>query len=134
MDNKAAIRDAATCYLAAYESHDSIGCGAVYAEDAIGLSPWGPPFIEPDAIAAAHVEWVKEGETNRVMTIVDLVVDGETGVCLLHHKVDISGKSGMTKKIFSASLNTLRCQPDSHWKRRHTNLNELEDRPTGFEE
>jgi len=134
MDDSTAIRDVIARYLTAYESHDSTGCGAVYTKDAILLSPWGPPLFGPDAIAAAHVDWFKEGETNKVMTIVDLIVDSESASCLLHYEADVPGDNGTTEKVFGASLNTLRRKPDGIWKIHHTSLNELEDRPTGFNE
>ena len=133
MDDTTAIRDVIAGYLAAYQAHDGIGCSAFYTDDAILLSPWGPPLFGPDAIAAAHVEWLKEGETNKVMTIVDLVVDGETGICLVHYDADVPGDNGTAEKAFGTSLNTLQRQPDGNWKIRHASLNELAERPMGFD-
>ncbi|MFT7594670.1 MAG: hypothetical protein ACI8R4_001993 [Paracoccaceae bacterium] len=134
MDDATAIREVIATYLAAYQRRDAAGCGAVYTNDAIALSPWGPPIFGSAAIAAAHIDWLEEGETNKVMTIVDLVVDGDTGICLLHYEADVPGDTGETDKAFGASLNTLQRQPDSLWKIRHTSLNEFTDRPTGFDQ
>ena len=134
MDDATAIRDLIAGYLAAYERHDAAGCGAVYSDDAIALSPWGPPLFGSAAITAAHVEWFKEGETNKVMTIDDLVVDGDSGICLLHYEADVPGDNGETCKAFGASLNAMQRQSEGVWKIRHTSLNEFTDRPTGFDQ
>lgn len=134
MDDEAAIRSVIAGYLAAYEAHDGAGCGAVYSDDAIVLSPWGPPRRGPDAIAAAHVEWFREGETNKVMSVVDVVADGDLGICLLRYEADIPGDGAAAARAFGASLNVLRRQSDGAWKISHCSLNELEDNRTGFEE
>jgi len=126
------IRDVIARYLAAYEAHDAEGCAAVYAGNGLVLSPWGPPVRGPKAIAKAHLAWFKEGETGKRMTIDDLMVDGDTGFCLLRYSADVPEKSGAVSKVFGASLNTLQRQPDNSWKIRHTSLNELEDGETGF--
>ena len=125
-----AIRDVIARYLSAYENHDSAGCSAVYAPDAIVLSPWGPPLHGPDAIAAAHIDWFEAGETNKTMKIRDLIVDGRTAICLVTYAADVPAESGSPEKVFGASLNTLQCQPDGSWKIRHTSLTELDDNTT----
>jgi uncharacterized protein (TIGR02246 family) len=126
MDDQTAIRAVIERYLAAYDAKDSRGCAEVYADDAILLSPWSVPLIGRDAIAEGHLDLFAEGETNKSMTIRDLIVDRDTAVCLIGYAADIPGEGSRPAKVFGASLNSLRRQPDGAWKIRHTSLHELD--------
>jgi uncharacterized protein (TIGR02246 family) len=112
-------------YLERYAAHDSKGCADLYTEDAVILSPYGPPAIGRTAIRDEHATWFLEGETNKSMTVLDAALDGATGFCLVAYSADISGEQGQTR-IYGASLNTLKKDPDGKWLIHQTSLNELE--------
>ena len=126
------IRQVIADYLRAYEGRDATGCAAVYASDALVVSPWGSPVRGTGPIAAAHTGWFGENETNKIMTIEDLEISGDLAMCLVRYAADVPGDNGQQAKTFGCSLNTLRRQPDGNWKICHTSLNELEDFETGF--
>jgi uncharacterized protein (TIGR02246 family) len=130
--DEAEIRALVARYLDAYETRDAAGCGDVYAENALLLSPWGPPVKGPQAISAAHLIWFEEGETNKVMTIADLEIDGDLAICLVRYSADIPDEKG-SARVFGASLNSLQRQSDGRWNFRFTSLTELADDETGFE-
>jgi ketosteroid isomerase-like protein len=119
-------------YLTAYEARNAAGCGDAYTENALLLSPWGPPVRGPQAISAAHLIWFEEDETNKFMTIADLEIDGNLAICLVKYSTEVSAEKG-SARVFGASLNTLQRQPDGNWKFRFTSLTELADGETGFE-
>ena len=131
-DDEAQIRGLIAAYFSAYESRDAAGCTAVYTEDARILSPWGPPVNGQKAIAATHLDWFEEGETNKTMTIEDLRIDGDLAVCLVRNSADIPAAEGPAR-VFGASLNALCRQQDGDWKFSHTSLTELSDGNAGFE-
>lgn len=117
-------------YLRAYEAHDATGCAATYAEDALILSPWGPPARGRYAIAAAHLEWFEEGEQDKVMTIADLRISGALATCLVAYSADVPTDGGGLQKVHGASQNAFAQQPDGAWRITCTSLTEL-DAPLG---
>jgi uncharacterized protein (TIGR02246 family) len=131
MVDREAIEAVINDYLTAYEAHDAQGCANVYSEDAIVLSPWGPPLFGPAAVAAAHEEWFREGERNKVMTIERLDLDNDTATCLVSYAADLPGDGDDPLRAFGASLNTLRRQAGGGWKIVSTSLNELEHKFKG---
>lgn len=118
------IRALIARYLDAYEARDAAGCAALFTEDARILSPWGPPIRGKRAIAAAHLEWFEDGETNKVMDIADLRIGAALAICLVTYGADIPADDGPTR-VFGASLNALCRQPEGGWKISHTSLHEL---------
>jgi uncharacterized protein (TIGR02246 family) len=131
-DDAAAIRELVARYLAAYEVHDAAGCGALYTEDAMLLSPWGPPVTGRNGVAAAHGEWFKAGESNKVMAIHRLAVDGDIGLALSRYAADVPADDGGTRRVYGASLSTLCRQKDGVRKIQYSSLNELDEIETGF--
>lgn len=129
MDDKARIAALVEGYLAAYDAHDEAGCASFYTQGALVLSPWGAPLRGQLAIADAHRDWFAEGERNKVMTILDLKIDGDLAISLLRYKAETDNGP-----VFGTSLNILERQSDGGWKIQHTSLHELEDETTGFDE
>lgn len=125
MDARSEFQRVIDQYLAAYEAHDSAGCAALYGEDAIILSPFGPPAIGREAIRAAHRAWFDEDETGKTMTVLRASIEGDTGHCLVAYAADVPGDAG-PQRAHGASLNTL-SRVDGRWRLTHTSLNELEN-------
>jgi uncharacterized protein (TIGR02246 family) len=135
MHDDVAIRGVIDVYLSAYERHDASGCAAVYTNGAIMLSPWSAPARGRAAISDAHAEWFEEGETNKSMTVADICVQGNLGICLLHFAADVTDIStGEIARIFGASLSAMTKQTDGTWKISHQSLNGLEAGTTGLEQ
>jgi len=120
-------------YLAGYERHDAQACAALYASDGKVLSPWGAPVTGSDAIKALHEDWFLEGESDKVMTVIDARADGNAGYCLVGYSANVPTDSGGLQRIFGSSLNTFVRQPGGQWKIHHTSINELENEEAGFE-
>lgn len=119
------IRDLIAAYLASYEAHDAAGCAAVYADDAVVISPWGPPVRGRAGITSAHLDWFEEGEHNKIMTIKYLHIDGALASCLVVFSADVPSEDGGTAKFHGASLNTMKYQDETGWAITSTSLNEL---------
>ena len=112
-------------YLDRYAAHDADGCASFYAENAVILSPYGPPAIGRTTIRDEHAAWFLEGETNKSMTVLEAANGGTTGFCLVAYSADIAGEQGPTR-VYGASLNTLTKDKDGSWLICQTSLNELE--------
>jgi len=118
----------ASRYVAAYEAIDANGCAELFTSDALLLSPWNAPVRGKKAIAAVHIEWFAEGETDKKMVVDELHIDGNVGFCLMRYKARIPPE----RQVFGVSVNTLLRQPNGHWKIRHCCITELQDNKTGF--
>jgi ketosteroid isomerase-like protein len=68
-------------YVSAYRNGDAAGCAAIFAPDAEMYSPFGPPAIGRDAIAAQHQDWVTEGADGKKLTVVASGQSGDLGWC-----------------------------------------------------
>lgn len=126
MSDLAAIRALIDAYFAAYAAHDAEGCGKVYARDATCVTPWQPILRGAAEIAAAHVEWFKEGETNKVIHIDRIEAAGGIASCLLRFRAEVPADGDDPEYVYGASLSTLGRQPDGNWKISCTSLNMLE--------
>lgn len=130
MDATEVLQSVIDLYLAAYEAHDAAACAALYADDGVVISPFGPPAIGRDAIRDAHEAWFLDGETNKVMTVIRAGIDGKTGHCLVAFSADVPGDAG-PERFHGASLNTL-ARTNDRWLMTHSSLNELDSDLTGL--
>jgi uncharacterized protein (TIGR02246 family) len=112
----AAIHGLFDSYLAAYEAHDATACAAIYAPDAIAMSPWGTPVRGQKAIASEHATWFEENETDKTMTLVDLRIDGDLATCLIGFSAHVPADDGETVPSHGASLNTLCRDAEGNWR------------------
>ena len=69
-------------YVASYRSGDAAGCAAIFSPDAEMYSPFGPPAIGRDAIAAQHRDWVAEGADTKKLDVVSSGQSGALGGCV----------------------------------------------------
>ncbi len=104
-------------YVSQYRAGNAVGCAAAYSTDAELYSPFGPPAIGRDAIAATHVEWVQENAQSKQIEVLKAGHTGDLGWCVANFREDTS-ESGI-------SLNVLARQPDGRWLITHTSLNAL---------
>lgn len=113
--DETAIRAQMGIYLKAYEKHDAADCAAIYAENALVLTPWGPPAKSRSAIEETHREWFEEGETNKSLTITDLRVNGDLATCLMGFSADVPADGGGTEPSHGSSLSALARNTDGIW-------------------
>lgn len=102
-------------YVSQYRAGNAAGCAACYAVDAELYSPFGPPAIGRDSIAAMHMEWVKENAQSKQIEVLNSGHIGDLGWCTANFH-EGSEESGI-------SLNVLARQPDGRWLITHTSLN-----------
>lgn len=121
-----AIRTEINDYLAAYEANDATACAALFTDTATLVSPLDPPLFGRAAIADAHQAWFKEGDRNKVMTVMDLDTSGDLGTCLVAFSADVPSESGDTEAFHGTSLNTLKHLPDGTWRISQCFLHALE--------
>ena len=115
VQDETAIRAQMSVYLKAYEKYDAAGCAAIYAVEALVLTPWGPPAKGRSAIADTHREWFEEGETNKSLTIADLRVSGDHATCLMGFSADVPADGGGTEPSHGSSLSVLARNNDGIW-------------------
>jgi ketosteroid isomerase-like protein len=105
-------------YAAAYRAKDAARCAAVFTPNGAVYSPYGPPALGREAVAALHADWVQLEGHGKKLTIIEAGGSGDLAWCLAaysdeHHK--------------GTSLNLLERQPDGAWLIRICSLNE--DKP-----
>lgn len=125
MGARAEIQPVIDRYLAAYAAHDADACAALYSDDAVVISPFGPPAIGRAEIAAAHRAWFADGETGKTMTVLRAGIAGDIGHCLVAFSADVPGDTA-PERFHGASLNTL-IRTAEGWRLTLTSLNATED-------
>lgn len=125
MDARAEFQRLIDRYLAAYAAQDADGCAALYTEEAVVLSSFGPPAIGRAEIAAAHRTWFEEGETNKTMTVLRAGIAGDLGHCLVAFSADMPGETG-PERFHGASLNIL-TRSAGGWRLSQTGLLATDD-------
>ena len=111
-------------YLANYAAHDAAGCAALYAPDGKVFSPFGPPAMGRDQIAATHLDWFKAGEADKTMTVTHAAIAGDLGYCLVAFEAGVPGAGGTTERYRGTSLNVMERRSDGVWTIKLTSLNE----------
>lgn len=106
-DDETLIRNQMDAYLSAYAETDAEGCAAIYASEALVITPWGPPTKGRDAIIDAHLDWFTENETNKTLTIADLRLEGNLATCLMAFSADVPTEKGGSEPSHGASLSIL---------------------------
>ena len=109
--------------LEALQRHDAAACAALFTDDGLVLSPYGPPAQGRDAIRATHQSWFDEGETNKRLTLQAADASGELGYCILAYAGDYLQTDGSTATDRGRSVNVLRRQIDGDWKIQVSSLN-----------
>ncbi|MCL5776037.1 nuclear transport factor 2 family protein [Limibaculum sp. FT325] len=94
-------------YLDAYAARDARAASAVFAERARIITPFGPPIVGRDAIAAAHYDWFDDGETNKRLDVVEAGARGEMGYAVLRWSADLREPDGRIVRDTGLSLNVL---------------------------
>jgi hypothetical protein len=79
--SRASIESLVAMLLEAIKRRDSAACAALFTDDGLILSPYGPSSRGTDEIAATHQAWFDEGETNKRMTLLDADASGDLGRC-----------------------------------------------------
>ncbi len=96
-------------YLTAYERHQADGCAAAYTLEARLDSPYGPPAVGREAIAAAHRAWFEEPERNKRLDLVEVDLQDQAGHCLLRWSAEVDGPGSTAPATISGTtLATLR--------------------------
>lgn len=102
-----ALRALIAQYLDAYAARDARAASAVYADNAWIITPFGPPVIGRDAIAAAHYEWFDDGEENKRLDVVEAAARGEMGYAVLRWSAMVREPDGSVVHDTGLSLNVL---------------------------
>jgi len=105
-----------TALLDALQRHDAAACAALFTEDAVLLSPWGPPAHGAAEIRATHQGWFDEGERNKRLRLLDAGASGDLGYCLLAWAGDYLQPDGSCTTHSGRSVNVLRRSADGRWK------------------
>lgn len=109
--------------LEALQRHDAAACAALFTDDGLVLSPYGPPARGRAAILATHQSWFDEGETNKRLTLQEADASGELGYCILAYAGDYLQPDGSYTTDRGRSVNVLRRQVDGDWKIQVSSLN-----------
>ena len=110
-------------YVAAFDSQDAERCAAIYAVDAVVYSPFGPPIIGRDAIAAAHLDWFALGEENKRIEVLDCGASGDQAFCLIAYSADVTQDDGSVHQESGTNLCTLAAEAGT-WRIRYSSMNE----------
>ena len=108
--------------LEALRRHDAAACAALFTDDGLILSPYGPPARGRDEIRATHQAWFDEGETNKRLELVEGDASGELGYCVLAYAGDYLQPDGSHATDSGRSVNVLR-QTNGDWKIHVSSLN-----------
>lgn len=109
--------------LDAFRRLDAADCAALYADDGLIISPYGPPARGRAEIQATHQSWFDEGETNKCLTLLDASSDGGLGYCVLAYAGDYAQSDGSYVTHSGTSVNVLRRLADGTWKIHISSLN-----------
>ena len=102
-------------YAEAYRRADAAGCAAIFTQDCLLMSPYGPVAEGRTAVAAQHAEWLGEGGADKVLEVVRSDQVGDLAWALVRFSEE--GESG-------SSLNVMQRQPDGAWLVHICSLNE----------
>ena len=109
--------------LEAFQRHDAAACAALFTQDGLILSPYGPPAKGGDEIRATHQSWFDEGETNKQLKLLQADSSGEIGYCVLAYAGDYLQPDGSYATDRGKSVNVLKKQADGSWKIHISSLN-----------
>lgn len=109
-------------YSTAYQRGDAAGCAAIFTEDAMMMSPFGPVAQGRAQIAAQHVDWTGAAAPNKQVTIESFGQAGDLAWCLARFSDGPETGDGLT-------LSVLERQPDGDWLIRMCSLNEATPDP-----
>lgn len=93
-------------YAEAYRRADAAGCAAIFTEDCLLMSPYGPLAVGRAAVADLHNAWVAEGGAGKVLDVVRFDQDGDLAWALVRYSEE--DESGL-------SLNVMQRQSDGSW-------------------
>lgn len=118
-----AIESLVARLLAALQRHDASACAALFTDDGLILSPYGPPAQGNEEIRATHQAWFDEGETNKRLRLLEVDASGDIGYCVLAYSGDYLQSDGSCVTDSGRSVNIIRRQPDGDWKIHVASLN-----------
>ena len=101
--------------LDALQRHDASACAAPFTDDALILSPYGPPAKGTAEIRSAHQGWFDEGETNKRLDLLDSCTGGELGYCVLAYSGEYLQPDGSYAPHRGRSVNVLRRGANGGW-------------------
>jgi uncharacterized protein (TIGR02246 family) len=131
MSDLASIHAVCDRYLAAYTAQDAERVAAIFAVDGQLYAPFSAPAFGRPAIAATHVEWFKDGERDKTMTVIDAASSGALGQALIGFAATIDDENGQPERLYGMSLNTFVNTADG-WQIRQCCLNLFDTPPDGF--
>jgi uncharacterized protein (TIGR02246 family) len=115
-DTQAEITSLVARLLEALQRHDAVACAALFSEDGLILSPYGPPARGRNEIQVMHQGWFDEGETNKRLTVLETRTSGDLGYCLLAYAGDYLQFDGTCSTHRGRSLSILQRMPNSEWR------------------
>jgi len=122
-DTQAEITSLVARLLEALQRHDADACAALFSEDGLILSPYGPPARGRNEIQVTHQGWFDEGETNKRLTVLETRISGDLGYCLLAYAGDYVQPDGTCSTHRGRSLSILQRMPNGEWRIRLQSLN-----------
>jgi uncharacterized protein (TIGR02246 family) len=114
--------------LEALKQHDAVACAALFTDDCLLLSPYGPSAAGRDAVRATHQVWFEEGETNKRLELLEAAANGNLGDCVLAYTGDYPKPDGCYATESGRSLNILKKHTDGEWRIHVSSLND--DKPS----
>jgi uncharacterized protein (TIGR02246 family) len=102
--------------LDALQRHDAAACAALFTQDGVILSSYGPPAKGRAAIAATHQSWFDEGEKNKRLELLDAGAAEDVGYCVLSYCGDYAKPDGSNERHSGRSVNVLRREADGDWR------------------
>ncbi len=122
-DGQAEIASLVARLLDALQRHDADACAALFSEDGLILSPYGPAARGRNEIRVTHQGWFDEGETNKRLTVLEARAAGDLGYCLVAYAGDYIQPDGTCSTHRGRSLSILQRMPDGEWRIRLQSLN-----------
>jgi uncharacterized protein (TIGR02246 family) len=102
--------------LDALKRHDAAACAALFTQDAVILSPYGPPAKGQVAIATIHQSWFDEGEKEKKLELLDAGCADDVGYCVLAYSGAYARPDGSYEHHCGRSVNVLHKEADGDWR------------------
>lgn len=110
-------------WVARFESRDLDGAVALYSDDAVIHSPFGPHAVGRNAVRATFADWMAAGEVNKRVTVEEAGGEGAQAWFLASDAGDYPTPEGGFENDTGVSLNVAQRDERGQWLLRATSLN-----------
>ena len=106
-----------------FMAHDADGCTNTFLADAAIYHPYGPAAEGLEAVRAAHIDWLEDGETNKKLTVVDGRISGDLAYYIGRYSGDYPNDDGSTYTESGVVVAVYHRDADGKWRCRVSALN-----------